>query len=371
MNASRDSMKVLSGRTVTGPISARMTIDGKPYVNFFGAAYLALSGIPAIREAVLEQIRLGAPWAQHLPAAHGATDPVFGEVERAGARACQTEASIYFASGYLIGAVGLAAVDVPFDLIAMDETAHFSLQDAATLSRRPVFAFRHCDVDSLRDVLNRNLRPGQRAVLLTDGAFATTGRIPPLGEYAAVLASCDGRMLIDESHAFGVVGENGRGAAEHCGVESVAIRGATLSKAYCAQGAIVGCSGAAAVRSHTTVPTRAANAGSPLSAAAATATLEYVAAHPEVRDRVREMTDYLRMRLRDAGLDVISSPAPIVSFRCGSGDEMQALQRKAFDRGIYLHYSRYIGAGVEGMIRCAVFRDHSRSDIDELIDMLG
>lgn len=371
MNPVKASPPVLTGKSVSGPISARMMIDGREYLNFFGSGYLALSGVPEIRGTVLRALEQGAPFSQHLPAVHGANDPIFDAVERAGATACATEASIYFASGYLIGMLGLAGLEDAFDLIVLDELAHYCLKDGARLSARPSFTFAHCDVGSLNETLKRHVQAKQRTLLVTDGVFATTGRVPPLAEYAAALASYDGRMLIDESHGFGVVGDNGRGAAEYCGVGRLATIGATLSKAYCAQGALVGCSAAAASRLRTGPAYRGACAGSPLSAVAATASLAYVAQHPELRTNLRTLTDYLRMRLRQIGLEVIDSPAPIVSFQEGSGADMQALQRRVFERGIYIHYSNYIGAGPHGTIRCAVFRDHSRGDIDALIEAMG
>lgn len=109
-------------------------------------------------------------------------------------------------------------------------------------------------------------------------------------------------------------------------------------------------------------------AGSSLSAAAAS--LSYVADHPELRSNLRAMAQYLREQLRGLGLDVPDTPAPIVTFEWGSGADMRSLQRRLFDRGIHVYYSTYIGAGAEGCIRCAVFRDHSRHDIDMLIDAL-
>jgi 7-keto-8-aminopelargonate synthetase-like enzyme len=115
----------------------------------------------------------------------------------------------------------------------------------------------------------------------------------------------------------------------------------------------------------------AACAGSPLTAAAAAASLAYVAAHPEIRASLLGLTQYLRQRLRAIGVDVIDSPAPIVTFQMGNAAAMQALQRRAFERGIYLHYSTYVGAGAEGVIRCAVFRDHTRADIEQLIAALS
>jgi 8-amino-7-oxononanoate synthase len=191
-----------------------------------------------------------------------------------------------------------------------------------------------------------------------------------LADYADVISPYDGRMFVDEAHTFGVVGHLGHGAAEYSGVEHISSTGATLSKAYCAQGAFVGCSARTAARLRDLPQVRGACAGSPLSAAAARASLSYVAARPELRESLRQLADYLRGRLRSIGIDVIDSPAPIVAFRYGDRADMKHLQQRAFDKGIHLYHSDYIGAGPDGMIRCAVFRDHSREDIDCLIDIL-
>jgi len=202
---------------------------------------------------------------------------------------------------------------------------------------------------------------------VTDGVFATTGRVAPLSEYAKVISPFDGRLFIDESHSFGVVGTHGRGAAEWCGVEHLADVGSTLSKAFCAQGAMVGCSSLVAAQLRGIPAIRGACAGSPLSAVAATASLDFVAQHPELRANLAAMTNYLRARLRALGVSVNDSPAPIVAFRYGGREDMQALQRRLFEKGIHIYHSSYFGAGPEGIIRCAVFRDHSREDIDALI----
>jgi glycine C-acetyltransferase/8-amino-7-oxononanoate synthase len=154
-------------------------------------------------------------------------------------------------------------------------------------------------------------------------------------------------------------------------VEHLSLSGATLSKALCAHGALMGCSHAVAQRVRTLPPLAAACSGSPLSATAAAASLSYVSRHPELRTQLSALTGHLRARLRALGLDVIDSPAPIVSFRYGDREQMRALQRRAFERGFYLHHSTYLGAGADGLIRCAVFRDHSHADIDALIALLG
>ena len=363
---------LLAGSTISSTASARLRIDGRDFVSFFGSGYLALSGVPEIRRAVLQALERGAPFCQQVPAAVlGGADPLFDDVEEAGALACGTEHSLYFACGSLLGAVAVASADPHFDLVLLDEHAHFNLCDAARLSGRPVLIYSHCDADALHDTLKHAPRGSQRPLVMTDGVFATTGRIPPLAAYAAILAPYGGQLLVDESHAFGVVGPQGRGAAEHCGVSEVAITGTTLSKAMCAHGALMGCSAPIAARVRVVPPLRGSNAGSPLSAAAAAACLRYVARRPQLRQRLAELTRYLRARLRDIGLDIAESPAPIVAFRIGSRADMLALQKRLFTQGFFIHYSTYLGSGSDGTLRCAVFRDHSRSDIDAFVDALG
>ena len=112
--------KVLQGRILRGSVAARINIDGREYINFFGAGYLALGSLPEIRSAVSRALEEGVPFAQQLPPSHGAVDPIFHAVEKAGALACGTEASVYFGSGYLIGSVAVAAIYNSFDLVLID-----------------------------------------------------------------------------------------------------------------------------------------------------------------------------------------------------------------------------------------------------------
>jgi len=369
--APSSSKSIFDGKTVTAPLSARLVLDGRTYTNFWGSGYLALSALPELHDAVRRVLEQGYPFAQQIPAATGVRYPVMEAVERAAAAACATEASVYFASGYFIGRVGLAAISPAPDLILLDEFSHYSLREAVTLIGLPTFEFAHCDVDALRDLLHREARPKQRPLVVTDGVFAATGRVPPLEAYAAVLAPYGGRMFIDEAHSFGVVGANGRGAGEYCGVEHIATGGATLSKALCAQGAFVACTSATAARLRMTPCILGASAGSPLSAAAATASLEYVAAHPELRADLTFKSQYLRAGLRSLGLVVLESPAPLVSFRLRDGATMLAVQRRVFSQGFCINYMRsYVGSGTEGVLRCSVFRDHSREDLDGLISTI-
>lgn len=361
---------MLAGRVVSGAAAARVTIDRRDYINFAGCGYLALAREPALREAARRALDGGAAFARQISAAYGAVDPAIRDLETAAADYCGTETAIYFASGYLIGAVALHSVATVNSVLFIDTDAHFSLFDAARLQGRPWVTFTHCDADALAEVLKTNLRPGMRPIVLTDGVFATTGRVAPLDRYAAVIAGYDGSLVVDEAHSFGVIGPNGRGAAELLAVEQVSATAATLSKAFCAQGAIIGCTDAVARKLRHLPPLRGANAGSPISAAVGAAALRCARSQPERRVRLAALTAYLRRRLRGIGIDVDESPAPIVGFRVGDRILMKSLQRRLFDRGILVTLSNYIGAGPQGMLRCAVYADHSEEDLDALVDGL-
>jgi 8-amino-7-oxononanoate synthase len=362
---------MLSGRRIEGAASARLTIDGRPYLNFFGSGYLALSQVPQLHDAARRAIQDSGAFSRQIPSSLGAADPLFDDLERQIGDIVGAETSVYCASGYLIGMIALAAIRDEVDALFLDEHAHFNLIDAARASSLPIFSFRHCDADALCAALRTHLRPGQRPLILTDGVFATRGNVAPLTDYAALARPLGGRLMVDESHAFGVVGDNGRGAAAFCDVDALSTIGATLSKAYCVHGAFLACSHETAERLRHAPVIRGASAGSPISAAVAAAALHYVRDHPSTRENLVSMAAYFRNRLRSIGIDVVETPSAIVSFKFGDTAHMRALQERLFEKEIFVYHSTYIGAGPHGIMRCAVFRDHTHEDIDRLIDALS
>jgi 7-keto-8-aminopelargonate synthetase-like enzyme len=359
------------GQLVSGPASARWTIGGQEYVNFSGAGYLALHREPALRNAAYAALDQGCAFAQQLGPLYGLLDPPLDEVEAAAGDFIGTETAMYFASGFFLGQIGLCAFAEPNDHLYVDSTAHYNLGQAARVSGLEVTTFAHRDPDALREEILRTIRPGERPLVLTDGMFATTGDLAPLDLYAETLAPFDGRIFVDDAHGFGIVGAQGRGTAEQLGVEDIAYTGGTLSKAFCAQGAVIGCSHETAQRVNHIPPKRGANAGSPISQAVGAASLRYMKAHPERRERLWEVSAHARRRLRTLGVAISDAPTPVMAFTLGDRRNMRRIQRRLFDQGLYLPISDYIGAGPEGVFRCAVFADHSMADVDRLADALA
>jgi 8-amino-7-oxononanoate synthase len=354
-------------RIVRGPASARINLNGREYINFAGSGYLALGRELEVRGAAVQAIEEGCAFSRQLPSAYGVADPIISDLEAVAAAYCGTETAVYFASGYFIGAAALNSMDLSRCALFIDETAHFSLVEAARTAGPALISFAHCDPDALSDAIRRGLPPQMRPVVVTDGVSGTTGRVAPLDRYAAIVGNYDGCLVVDEAHSFGVIGPNGRGAADLLGVERISVTAATLSKAFCGHGGLIGCDRQTSQKLRGLPPLRGANAGSPISAAVGAAALRYMMACPDRRTRLDDLTRYLRTRLRAHGIDVSDSPAPIVAFQLGDRKAMQSLQRRLFDRGIHIMISDYVGAGPEGIIRCAVFADHSEADLDALI----
>ncbi|MCX7174506.1 MAG: pyridoxal phosphate-dependent aminotransferase family protein [Proteobacteria bacterium] len=363
------AVPLLQGRTVRGPESARIWIDDRPCINFVGCSYLALQALDELRAAGQRAVELEHPWSQMRSGAHGGSDPVFDEVGAAGADFFGHETSIFLPTGYFCGLAAVAALQTTFDAIFIDELGHYSLFDAARLSTCPTVVFAHCDADALRDAMRRHTPASRKPLVLTDGVFATTGRIPPLAEYARIAGEAGGQLFVDESHAYGVVGRSGRGAAEYCGVAD-ALHAGTLGKGFCAQGGLLPCTREFAARVRGLPPVRGAGAGSPVSALVGAAALRYARAHPERREHLHAISRRLKTGLRGLGLEIVDSPAPIAAFSIGRKADMLALQRSLFDDGMHVALSSYIGSGPEGMLRCATFADHAESDIDRLIEAL-
>lgn len=354
---------------ITGPESARIWINGRPYLNFVGSSYLALQAAEELRAAGRRALALGHPWSQMRSAAYADADPVLDEFEAEAIQFFGEESAVFMPTGYFCGMAAVAGLRGQFDVVCLDELAHYSLYDAALLSGCAVHTFAHADATALRDRLCKAAAAGQRPLVLTDGVYATTGRLPPLADYAREVAAVDGLMFVDESHAYGVLGAHGRGAAEHCGVSQV-LHGGSIGKGLCAQGGVLPCSSSLAKRIRTLPPLRGAGAGAPVSALVGAAALRLARLHPERRQHLHAINQRLKSELRNLGLEILSTPAPITAFRVGRNADMVALRTSLLADGVHVIVSNYIGAGPEGMIRCGTFADHTNSDIDMLISSL-
>ncbi|SHM36040.1 glycine C-acetyltransferase/8-amino-7-oxononanoate synthase/serine palmitoyltransferase [Duganella sacchari] len=358
-------------RRVGSPSCAWVEVDGRHLLSFGGSGYLGLGDQPDLIEAGVAALRrfgVHSQLGRHYGYALGANL----EAEQAARAFFDVDGAMYFGSGYLFGLIAMPALADFCDAIFIDEAAHYSLRDGARASGRPVHTFLHCDAADLGRQLARKLPQGGRPMVATDGMFATRGTIAPLDAYAALLKRHAGWLVVDESHAFGVLGAQGRGAVEACGIaRDRVVAGGSMAKAFGAHGGIA--LGAAAVieRLWRTPAARGAALGCSAGAAMTARSLQLVRLRPELRARLHTNAQLLKRSLRHLGLAIDDNGSPIAAFIVDDAQRMRNIQEALMKEDIFIAYSNYVGAGPEGILRVAAFADHLESDISRLQVALG
>lgn len=346
---------------------ARVVVDGRPLLSFGGAGYLGLGANEEIIEAGVEALRRYGAHSQ-LPRSAGFSLPANLDAEEAARQFFDVDGAMFFATGYMFGLVGVSGLAPRCDAIFLDESAHYSLRDACMASGLPVHEFSHCDAADLTRVMARELGDAGRPMVVTDGMFPTWGAIAPLKAYAELLASRDGWLVVDESHAFGCVGPRGRGAVELAGIaRDRVLAGGSMAKAIGAHGGIAIGASALIEQLWKTPAARGAALGCSAGAAMTAAGLRHVQGNPALLERLRRNVRLIRQGLQALGLQPAVHEGPVVAFKHGSATDMVRIQQALAARGVLIAYSTYVGAGPDGVLRIAAFADHTETDIEQLI----
>jgi 7-keto-8-aminopelargonate synthetase-like enzyme len=318
--------------------------------------------------------------------AFGNSQPLL-DVEAKAARFFGKEDSFYFMTGYLSNSVIVQALEGTFDLVAADESAHYSAYDAVNLSGRPVYKFLSRNPASLDALLREQCHDGKRPLVITDGVSPVLGALAPLREYYEILKAYPGSaMVIDDAHALGAVGPTGRGSVEQSGLPWETVNtnvqpenaprlfvAGTLSKAFGGFGGIVPGSREFIAHIHEVSPYfRAANPVSPGIAAGCARALELVMENPGMITKLHDNTRKIRNGLKKIGIEVTDEPVPIVCVVLETVDMMKKVQSGLMEKGILIAYNpKYSDLGPRGGIRIAVFATHTEEMINSLLEGFG
>jgi 8-amino-7-oxononanoate synthase len=371
-------------RLMQSPPGADVIVDGQPYLYFGGTSYLGLAGRAEVIEAACEATRRYGIHTATSRSGYG-TNPATLAVESLAARFFETETAFYFVSGYMGNHILVQAIE-PFDLVAIEESAHFSSREAAKLAQKPIITFRGRDPDELRQELRQRLTPGQVPLVMIDGVCPTTGAVAPLPQIIDVLAGFPrGMMIVDDAHGVGVLGERGRGTLDHFGLWGPTVNclgraagpsiylSATLSKALGGFGGVLPLSldFLQQVRRTSHYWEGASAPAAPVAGASARA-LEIVLAEPQLRTQVRQNSAKMRAALRGLGLTLDEWPTPVIGLSIGRADDMLRIQGQLQAAGILVPYFHsYAGVGPEGLLRIAIFATHTAEMIDRFVSELG
>lgn len=325
-----------SCRTMEAVEDGCVLIDGQWKINLAANNYLGLTRHPrvvaAAREA-LERFGAGAGSARLL----GGTFPPHEALEEALARFKQAEAALLFPTGYMANLGTVTALLGAEDLVIGDRLNHASLIDACRLSGAEFRVYPHADADRLDEALKQRRSRYRRVLVITEGFFSMDGDLPPLPEIVQVARQHDGWLLLDDAHATGVFGKNGRGTLEHFGIPPEGIlQMGTLSKALGSVGGYV--AGPRAVidllrnKARSFIYTTAAP---PACAAAALEALRVIEEEPVWRERLWGNVRTWITGLKAARVELISEAGPIVPVRSGTNQETLDLAQALLDQGVY------------------------------------
>jgi glycine C-acetyltransferase len=356
---------------LASPQSARVTMEGRGEVLILSSNnYLGLCNEPAVIEAGIAGLRKYGAGTGSVRFICG-TFTVHRELETAIARFVGTEASMSYVSAWNANEGLTASVVEEGDFVISDALNHASIIDSIRLAKAitkcTTAVYKHGDLDDLVEKLKAN-KGAKRRLIWTDGVFSMEGSIAKLPELIQVARDHDAVLIMDDSHATGVLGATGRGTAEHFGVlGEVDVITSTLGKALggAAGGFVAGPSALCDTLTQRSRPQLFSNALPPTVAASALASIEFIESHPERVRALRENSAYFRAAIRDAGFKPLDGETPIVPIIIGQTADAIKMSEMLLDEGIFVTgFGFPVVPQGTARLRCQISAAHTRDDLD-------
>jgi glycine C-acetyltransferase len=348
---------------------AHTTFDHRSVVNLSSNNYLGLTTHPKLRERALKAIEEFGVGSGSVRTIAG-TMEIHMELERRLADFKNVEAVVVFQSGFTANAGTVSAVLTKEDVVISDELNHASIIDGCRLSRATIKVFPHKDVDAARKVIEA-LPAGPRKLLITDGVFSMDGDLGPLPDLCALAEDTGCIMMVDDAHASGVFGRNGRGTVDHFGMHGrVDIQVGTLSKAIGALGGYVaGSKDLIDFLQQRARPFLFSTSHPPAVAAACIAALDVLMEEPEIIDRLWENTRFFKAGLERLGFNTGLSESPITPVIAGDSEKANALSNRLFEEGVFAQAIAFpTVARDKARVRTIVTATHSHEDLEFALD---
>ena len=357
------------------PQAARVQMEGRGEVLILSSNnYLGLCNEP-------EVVRAGIAGLERFGAGTGSvrficgTFTVHRELELALARFVGTEASLSYVSAWNANEGLTGTIAEEGDLVLSDALNHASIIDSMRLAKAitkcTTGVYRHSDMDDLRAKLEAG-RGARRKIIWTDGVFSMEGSIAKLPAILEIAREHDAIVVMDDSHATGVLGETGRGTAEHFGVVGeVDVITSTLGKALggAAGGFVAGPEALCDYLTQRSRPQLFSNALPPTVASSALAAVEFIEQHPERVRTLQENARYFRSAIIEAGFSPLAGETPIVPILVGETATAIRMSDMMLDEGIFVTgFGFPVVPQGQARVRCQLSADHTRSDLDQAVE---
>ena len=356
-------------RILDGEQKAHTTFDHRSVVNLSSNNYLGLTTHPRLRARALEALQTYGVGSGSVRTIAG-TMAIHMELERRLAEFKQVEAVVVFQSGFTANAGTVSAILTKEDVVISDELNHASIIDGCRLSRATVKVFPHKDVDAARRII-KELPPSQRRLLITDGVFSMDGDLGPLPALCELAEETGCIMMVDDAHASGVFGKNGRGTIDHFGMHGrVDVQVGTLSKAIGALGGYVaGSRNLIEFLYQRARPFLFSTSHPPAVAAACIAALDVLLEHPEIMEQLWDNTRVFKTGLERLGFNTGVSESPITPVIAGDSAKANTLSDRLFEEGVFAQAIGYpTVARDKARVRTIVTATHTREDLQYALD---
>jgi glycine C-acetyltransferase len=361
-------LRVMS--SAQGPI---VTVDDRRVISLASNDYLGLTHHPRLRKAALDAVGVYGAGSGAVRTIAG-TMTLHEELEANLAEFKQTEAVLTFQSGFSANTGLIPTITGETDLIVSDELNHASIIDGMRLSKAPRKIFPHADVAALREILREARAKGRdgggehRLILVvTDGVFSMDGDIAPLPGIVEAAEEFGAAVMVDDAHASGVLGRNGRGSVDHFGLHGrVAIQVGTLSKAVGVLGGYVaGSQDLRDILIQRARPFLFSTSHPPAVAAACLEAIRVFEEEPELLERLWASTRRFKAELARLGFDIGRSETPITPVILGDSETTIRFSDRLFDKGLFATSVVFPTVALDrARIRTIVTAAHSDEQLD-------
>ena len=356
------------------PQAARVKMEGRGDVMIFSSNnYLGLCDEPSVVQAGIDGLKKFGAGTGSVRFICG-TFTIHRDVENAIARLVGTEASLSYVSCWNANEGLTATIAEQGDFVVSDALNHASIIDSLRLAKAitkcTTAVYAHSDMADLESKL-ATAKDAKRRIIWTDGVFSMEGSIAKLPDILEIARKHDAIVVMDDSHATGVLGERGRGTAEHYGVlGEVDVITSTLGKALggAAGGFVAGTAALCDMLTQRSRPQLFSNALPPTVAASALASIEFLEAHPERVRQLRDNASYFREQISEAGFKPLPGETPIVPIIVGETATAIQMSDMLLEEGVFVTgFGFPVVPHGQARVRCQLSAAHSRGDIDEAI----
>ena len=362
-----------------GPV---VEMEGRETIMLGSNNYLGLTGDPRVKEAArdaLERYGTGLTGSRLL----NGTTPLHVELETELADWMGVEDAIVFTTGYQANLGCIGTILQPGDTVVCDSGDHASILDGCRLSGAKLRPFRHNQMEKLDRMLDRAGDDGGGVLVVVDGVFSMEGDVAPLPEIVERCEAHAARLMVDEAHAVGVLGERGAGTCELYGLEDrVDLRMGTFSKSLASCGGFI--AGPSEVMEFLRIASRSfifTASAVPAAVGAALGALRVIRSEgPELMTRCLDNARYLRQGMRDLGLVVVEpgtlpdggeATTPVVPVVVGEDWKAVLLWKALYDAGVYTNVAIHPAVPPGGaLLRTSLMASHEREHLDRALEIL-